>query len=274
MKSMRKDRRLGNIDVWDIDTFDEELSQHLTGHSDLIRSYWLESRRLFDEREAQTLRGPPEHNVHADAYFTLCEGVTALMESRMIRAWHYTRLTLGEINLIHRFGMQPMTLELIRQRLEDAIAAGHIDREVAKTLYVASPYHQQAMSNREHRFWLTARPYPIDDSGVQELLEKWGGESIYANHSEGPMVELLQGIGTPCVIEVALPTSATTRASCAAENVIDAWSFHLGCSGGWGGGSDMVAVVPIKAAWIIGIHEKGGGVFENHADSYARRFPD
>jgi hypothetical protein len=268
---MGDDQRRDIIDVWDVD---EELRLFLADHSDLIRSYWLENQRLFREREAQTLRGPPEYNVFADAYISLGVKATALMELRTIRAWHYTRLTPGEIDLIRSFGMQPMTLEIIRQRLNRAVAGGHFDSEAADALYLASPYHHQTLGSRKDRIWLTARPYRSDDSSVKELLEKWGGESIYANHSDGPVVELLHGIGKPCVVEVALPLSATTRASCAAENVIDAWSFHLGCSGGWGGGSDMVAVVPIDADWIIGIHEQGDGAFESHAGGYARKFSD
>lgn len=39
------------IDVWDIDTFDTELRSYLEQQSELIRNFWAESRRLFEERE-------------------------------------------------------------------------------------------------------------------------------------------------------------------------------------------------------------------------------
>ncbi len=54
--NMSDNARRDAIDVWDIETFDAELRLFLEDRSDLIRSYWLEHQRLFDEREAQTLR--------------------------------------------------------------------------------------------------------------------------------------------------------------------------------------------------------------------------
>jgi hypothetical protein len=261
------------IDVWDTVTFDEELRRVLDANSALLCNYWLENGRLLQERQAQTLRGPPSENVHAAGYLALEEEVAGLMEGRTIRAWHYTRLTPEEVAAILASGMQPMTLAGIAERLENAVAAGNLDKFTADVLFAASPYHHQTLGNREGRIWLTARPYPADHGNVEELVEKWGGESLYFNHDEEDApAELLRRIGSACVVEIALQLALTTSARCAAENVLEAWSLMLGCTDGSGGGSDMVATAPIEAGSIIAIHREGDGRFETHADEYTSRF--
>lgn len=260
------------IDVWDVETFDPELRAVLDDHSELIRSYWRESRRLFDEREAQTLRGPPTENIHGPPYVRLKERMTALIERRTIRAWHFTRLTEQEVQAIRLGGMQLMSLELIARRLDAAVIEGVVARDTADALYAASPYHGQIADSRSARVWLTATPYPIEDSGVEELLAAWGGESISFNHHDGRLHELLRTIGRPRILEIALPLAATTRAACAAENVLDHYSFRLGCTGGWGGGADIVAVEPIRPEWILKVHSAGDPSFEAMACGYPERF--
>lgn len=265
------DRR-APIDVWDVATFDAELRSLLDARAQLIRDYRTESERLFNEREAQTLRGPPAQNIHGPAFSALREEIAALMAERTIRAWHFTRLAEHEVAAVRKNGLQPMTLALIAERLEAARQAGLIDAELATQLYEASPYHRQIEGNRENRIWLTAQPYPLDDSGVEELLDRWGGESISFVHREGATLERLMQLGTPCVIEVALPMRITTRVEEAATNVLDAFAQSIGVDGGWGGGADMVAVEPIAPEWILAIHSEGEPSFEAMGRGYPPAF--
>ncbi|HET9640269.1 MAG TPA: hypothetical protein VFP12_13785 [Allosphingosinicella sp.] len=260
------------IDVWDVDTFDTELRTLLDDHSELIRSYWRESSRLFMEREAQTLRGPPEENIHGGAYVRLKERLGGLMERRTIRAWHFTRLTEQEVESIRLAGMQPMSLDLIQHRLAAVVGEGLLHRHDSEALYATSPFHDRLADGRSARIWLAATPYPIDDSGVRELLELWGGESVSFIHRQGRLHELLRTIGRPRILEIALPLAATTRAFSAGENVLDHYSFRLGCTGGWGGGADIVAVEPIRPDWILKVHSAGDPSFEAMARGYPERF--
>ena len=54
--------------------------------------------------------------------------------------------------------------------------------------------------------------------------------------------------------------------------MLDAYSLRLGCSGGWGGGCDLEAVVPIPADWITAIHVEGYGRFEALGRGYPESF--
>lgn len=245
------------IDIWDVTTFDPELTATLAESADLIASYWSEDARLFREREAQTMRGPPEQNPFAQRYIDLKEMVGGMMEARTIRAWHYTRLTDREVASIRARGMLPMTLAIIRERLDAVVKEGALDARTADALYDASPYHRQMDANREDRTWLAAEPFPPKASDVDELLAPWGGESIAFDHRSGPLRELLEGIGRPRVIEMEVPLSATTRAFEAGCAAIDAYSFTLGCTGAWPAGADIVVVEPVLPDWIVAVHSEG-----------------
>jgi hypothetical protein len=260
------------IDVWDVETFDPELAGFLDRNRELIRDYRIEDRRLFDEREKQTLRGPPEQNIHGPAYAALKDDAGALMLGRTIRAWHFTRLTSAERMDILANGMGLMSLPVIMRRLDLQVEAGAMDRATAQRLYAASPFHHQIDGNRDGKIWLTAQPYPLDHSSVTGLVERWGGESVNFDHQDSVFSELLKSIGEPSVIEVALPLAITTRAGCAGVNVIDAYAASMGVSGGWGGGADMVAIEPITPEMIRKIHVAGDAEFATMGRGFPPRF--
>lgn len=257
------------IDVWNPATFDDGLRAFLDENAQLVRDYRAEARRLFEEREAQTVRGIPDENRFGRAISALRANIKMLMGSRTVRAWHYTRLTGPEVAAILAGGMQPMTIEMIARRLDAAVEAGLLDRAEADALFAASPYHEQIDGNRENRIWLTAQPWPLDDPGVEELLDRWGGESVSFVYRDGPTLELLKSFAQPCVIEVAVPVAITTRADSLAVNVLDAYAKLLGVDGGWGGGCDVVAVEPIAPEWILAIHRPGDPSYE----AMGRGFP-
>jgi len=245
------------IDIWDVATLDGELTSALGENADLICSYWSENARLFREREAQTVRGPPEENRFSNAYQELKERVGKLMESRTIRAWHYTRLTDAEVARIRTDGIQPMTLAMIRERLDAAVVDGAMDSTAANALFDASPYHRQIDGNRQDKTWFAAEPFSVASSDVEELLATWGGESIGWAHRSGPTRDLLMGIGRPRVLEVELPLLSSTRVYEAGCAVIDAYSLQLGCSGAWPPGADIVVVEPVLPEWIVDVHSEG-----------------
>lgn len=256
------------IDVWDVATFDADLRSYLEQHAALIRDFWAESRRLFEERERQTVRGYHEQNRFGPPHSTLYADVSDMMAMRTIRAWHYTRLTDGEVASVKANGMHPMSLDLIRQRLDAMIEGGALTSKIADDLFAASPYNHQIEGNRDGKIWLSSQPFELDDSMVTGLVTGWGGESLNFDHQDGPMAVFLGTVGQPRVVEVALPLRITTRIDSAAKDVVDAYSFTLGCEGAWSGGSDIVAVEPIAPAQILAVHSPGERDFERFGRGY------
>ena len=94
----------GIIDVWNVETFDDELRGDLDVHGDVIRDYMLTSRREWLEREASDRTMPYPENPYAGEFIWVKEHIMRLMEARTIRAWHYTRMTDEEIGALRQGG--------------------------------------------------------------------------------------------------------------------------------------------------------------------------
>lgn len=94
------------IDVWNTGTFDQELMMELQAKAQLIRDYLTTNRRLFEEHEASDHRMSHATNPYSGRYQAFVEDVgRELMQARVIRAWHYTRLVDAEVDIIKIFGL-------------------------------------------------------------------------------------------------------------------------------------------------------------------------
>lgn len=100
------DEDAGVIDVWNIDTFDNELRGDLDTHANLIRDYMIASRRQSREHGASDHRMPCPENPNAGEFLSVKEHIMRLMEARTMRAWHYTRMTDAEIDDLRQKGIQ------------------------------------------------------------------------------------------------------------------------------------------------------------------------
>ena len=86
------------IDVWDVESFDPELTACLAHHTDLTAACYARSNQIFldhDHGRARTLIRP--ENAYAAEFSGLRECVGALMDAGSIGAWHYSRLTSREV---------------------------------------------------------------------------------------------------------------------------------------------------------------------------------
>ena len=193
------------IDVWDVATFDDELRADLDAHPEMILDFFLTSRRLWLEREATDHTKPYPENPHAGAFQWVTEHIMRLMEKRTIRAWHYTRMSDAEVDALRAGGIYPSTPENIRARFAAQVAAGAFTAKVADRLYADSPYQSDQLDSRSNKFWMVSHPVDIEDGGVELLLESWGGESAYFWQRDLGLQALLKGIGTPRVLEIAVP---------------------------------------------------------------------
>src|SRR4051794_26976959 len=91
------------IDLWDVKTFDGELVGALAEQSDLIGNYVKNDNSIFLAHDLRRSPVPslvrPE-NPYAGAFCAWQEEIGLLMQSRLIRAWHYTRLTEEEVDYL------------------------------------------------------------------------------------------------------------------------------------------------------------------------------
>lgn len=263
------------IDLWDFGTFDSELSGYLKDNTDLVRAYYETDNRLFREYELgnkRSMLGSRPSNPHARAFYALLEDVAADMQSRTIRGFHYTRLTDSEAELMQREGIHLSTLETLRTRLDAIVSDGRLTPSIADALYSASPFHEQSRI-RENRFWLTSRPFTVDDSAVVALLESWGGESVYFWLRDASLRSLVKQIGTPRVIEMAVPFGKTALHSSVGDLVVATFAHSIGCTAHHTG-IDVCLESALPPDAILAMHSEGDATFTAMARGYPIGFVD
>ena len=259
------------IDVWDVETFDGELSETLRANAALITSYMTTYREIFHERHILGIL-PSRQNPYADDFMSLVEQeLQPAMQSRALRAWHYTRLNDAEVENFRVQGIYLSTLETLRRRLDDQVAAGSFTAEIANALFAASPFHEQNDS-RSNQFWMVSEPVPIDDGGVSLLLGKWGGEATYFWLQDPGLEKLVASLGIPRVIEIAVPPNVTKVAYPAARAVVNAFARKRGLKCEDWAAFEFYSMQPLGPHSVIAVHSGGEPDFEALARGYPAAF--
>jgi hypothetical protein len=261
------------IDVWDTGTFDQELISKLRANEQPVRDYLTTDRRQFEEREASNRWMPHASNPYSGDYLAFVEDVGRdIMQSRTIRAWHYTRLVDDEVRIIQEKGIFPGTLDTLRQRLDAQAAAGLFTAADAEALHAASPcHHREQQPGRLGKFWMTSGPVVTDDSGVELLLGNWGGEATYFWLKDKRLETLVAGIGRPRILEIAVPIASTNHWYSAGKAVVAAYAVALGCRPDRGA-FDLYSMTPLGAAAVLAIHTEGDASFKAMARGYPAGF--
>ena len=261
------------IDVWDIETFDAALQRLCRDHSDLIKNYFDRDRDIRENREASDHAHIAHVNQHAAAFVRLTESLIEQMNSRTIRAWHYTRLTDLEVEAIKTEGIQTSTPDTLASRIDNQIAAGVLDRQFADALHASSPFNSDQREARLGKFWMTSSPVVVSDFGVRPLLSHWGGEVAYFHQKDQAMLSVLRGIGRPRVLEIGVPLEATRHVTWAAKAVISSFGRNLGCDSSREM-FDLYVVRPLSADSVLKIVSEGDTEFMELGRTYPARFRD
>lgn len=261
------------IDVWNLATFDGELLALLQTHGPALREYELTSQKNYEDQQAADRWVPLNENPFAaDRMHILEQIIMPAMKSRTIRAWHYTRLTDAEAALLRANGFHISDVAGISRRLNAQVAAGALDADVASVIYSESPFHTQADA-RSGKFWMVSHPVLPTDGGVELLLQHWGGEGVYFCLKDPAHIELVQGIGLPRIIEVAVPLSATTSDYSAAKAVVATYVTSLGAKPDWPA-FDLYATRALGADAVLDLHTEGEPNFTAMARGYPPGFVD
>ncbi len=196
------------------------------------------------------------------------------MESRTIRAWHYTRLTETEVQALKRDGIHLSTLGTLRARLNALVAFGGLTAEVADALHARSPFHNQMQQeSRSSKFWMVSHPVAIEDSRVKPLMAHWGGEAASMWVLDQALLKPLAVTGKPRVVELAVPLALTGHASAAARAVVAAFGRRLGCSPA-AHEFDLYVAAPLGPESVLFVHVEGDASFEAVGRTYPHGYVD
>lgn len=246
------------IDVWNLATFDDELRGLLENHADLIRSYSETDREIYSSFDLYS--GPdrplmrPE-NLYASDFICFEEWLEEPMSLRTIRAFHYTRMTDAELEHLLEEGVHLSTPETLLRRLTALVGSGDLSPNDVDALLEASPFQSQ-LENRQGMFWMTSCPVPIGDTGVERLLQYWGGEVASFHQNNSDLLAKLAQIGRPRVVEIAAPLSATKHAFSAGRAVVAAFGRSIGCKIERRD-FDLYVGRPLPTAAVIRVHTEG-----------------
>lgn len=214
----------------DPDTFDAELLTHLKENHEVIRNYLIRDCEIYETYD--NYYGPdrplfrPE-NPYWGSFNALREKLIPVMHDRVIRGFHYTRMTDAEVEVMLAEGIRLSTPAFLEARLSSLASAGILaDHEVKKIMF-ESPFNTQ-LEYRQNMFWMVSDRLPMDYCGVEPLLSTWGGEVASMHLTDPDLLDKLQTIGRARMIEVAVPMSATNKAYSAVCAVVAAYASQHG----------------------------------------------
>ena len=265
------------IDVWDCATFDAQLMDQLESEVDLMLRYFETDHRIFLEHDLSRGAGRSilrPRNPYAQRFSQFAEvAVAVAIDERTIRAWHYTRLTDGEVEVLGRDGVHLSTPESLRRRLDDVVAAGTLSPEAANELYARSPFHSNQHDGRVNRFWMTSHPVDVKDGGVEPLMKHWGGEVTSMWVRNETLTAPLARLGRPRIIELAVPVTLADCSYGAARAVIAAFTRSRG------GipekfAFDLRVTSPLPPAAVLAVHTEGEPAYDGMGRCYPAGFVD
>ncbi len=115
------------IDLWDLSTFDTDLLGILEVHGPTLDAYFESERRIFLgfdlERDQDRPMVRPDNPFSGD-HVRIWENLAIRMDERIIRSWHYTRLTDAEVEVLRMDGIHPSSPESLRRRLDAIVREG------------------------------------------------------------------------------------------------------------------------------------------------------
>lgn len=251
------------ISTGDPGTFDPALRAFFEESTDLINAYHERDAELEVDRRAGGMKYLTERNPFGDAYMLFRERLTELFKARTVRCWHYTRLTDDEIADIRIHGVVPGSIASMEARVARQVEAGRLSAADQAAISAGSPLRnaEQAQA-RQGMFWVTDRALHPSDSGVELLLGHWGGEVVYFWQQDETLINRLQRLGTPVVLELAVPVALTKRASSFADSALSSVVEALGHRPHIRG-IDAYLTMPLGPQGIIAVHTPADSTFHS-----------
>jgi hypothetical protein len=127
------------------------------------------------------------------------DAFVAALDGRLLRTYHCTRLTPNEIAWVRAEGLHPLSPELVRRKVFQAVEDGHLTRDEGD-LYTRA--HLGSRPNRAAVICLVGDRADLSDiPGLGWLLSLWGGEGInMAVSTRDPESKRLKNVGIPSVV--------------------------------------------------------------------------
>src|SRR6266545_1187129 len=172
------------IDADDENSWPAALLQGLEAHRETIAAFQRERARIDQAaQEDVTLRIYRHPNQHQNAWDAALALAARTVATCHLLGFHATRLVESDIEEIGQRGLQLLSVELLRRRVEARKTDGTItDRQAARLL----EHNQAAEDNRSGRTAFFFTRAQLKNAGLDRLCRSWGGEALYNYHERNP----------------------------------------------------------------------------------------
>jgi hypothetical protein len=176
------------------------------------RSTWPSAIDDFVGSWVERCRGKTKYTADLDVPLELEDPFVRLLDGRLLRAYHATRLLDHEVQMVRSQGLRALSGELVRDRINAAREAGEITADLAAQLQLAHVFSDGDHTkyyNRENRVCcvLGRQLFRRDPRAVALLLNTWGGEGIYMSENGYALRPVLEHIGQPTIVVALLDLS-------------------------------------------------------------------
>lgn len=200
-----------DVEIELAETWPPDFLREVVRNRELILAYQRERRRIDHLcRDDVFARMNPPENKHAKEYNELLDRLDEDLTRHRIVGYHCTRLTSSEIAGIESNGLRLLSPALVRQRLDQCVADGHMTaahREYLDSSQIMRESLGDRHGNRTGMIWFCPNRSTLREaSDVYRLFRSWGGEAVYFGHeTDANIAPVLGRIGTPCIVKCAVP---------------------------------------------------------------------
>ncbi|WP_299940027.1 hypothetical protein [uncultured Nitratireductor sp.] len=264
------------IDIWDTQSYDEPLLELLHENQKVIYGYFEEEKKIDDESSRKKTWSPPRSNPFVHGYHDIQEKISALMQDRTIRVFHYTRMTDAEVDRFMGDGIIPTSLEFLEVRINRVVQEELITAEQGKEIFKRSPLHSPALYGVRKGFWTTTGAFHPTDPGVNLLLEHWGGESAYwciTGENDDELTDTLRNLGRGRIFEIHLPVADANHGNANTSlgaPIVREYARTLGFDI-YPEARDITIYEPAPPSVIIRHHNEGDEKYDHFGRGYPER---
>jgi hypothetical protein len=192
----------------DLSTWPSRLSKLLKDNRATLAAY-----AEFEEHRYDGLRRGESQRQHSAAQNPLSderaavhEEATRILAERNILAWHCTRFTEDEIEMVQREGLRCLDRSATRQRIALRGKAGDLSaEEVTRLIERLDGRVDEEL--RGGKLWAVLSEAALtDETGLSQPLLHWGGEVLLTY--ENGASDRLRELGTACIVEFGAPISS------------------------------------------------------------------
>lgn len=133
-----------------------------------------------------------------------------LLNTSFLLVYHATRLLPHEKDDIRTNGLQILTEELVAKKIRDAVHFGYLTERMGEELLCGSTLRTRSEEKRANQICFVVGKSLIEqeDSGLSNLFDIWGGESINFTGAGDNHMTCLKRIGEPSAVKALLPITS------------------------------------------------------------------